>query len=83
MAPLLLAVLAPLVAALALLVKATSRGPVFYRQLRVGRDGREFEMLKFRSMRQAVAAEASFPCWGWMEAREGSRARIAAPGSGA
>lgn len=35
----------------ALLVKVTSRGPVFYRQERVGLDGKTFEVLKFRSMR--------------------------------
>jgi lipopolysaccharide/colanic/teichoic acid biosynthesis glycosyltransferase len=34
----------------ALAVKATSRGPVFFRQERVGRDGQTFSMLKFRSM---------------------------------
>src|SRR5206468_1621105 len=31
-------------------VKATSRGPVFFKQERVGRDGQTFQMLKFRSM---------------------------------
>jgi len=36
---------------IALAVKLTSSGPVIYRQRRVGRDGDEFEMLKFRSMR--------------------------------
>ena len=41
---------APLLAGLALLVKLTSRGPVFYAQERVGMDGRPFRMLKFRSM---------------------------------
>ncbi len=43
-------VLAPAFAAFALLIKATSRGPVFYQQERVGRDGRAFGMLKFRTM---------------------------------
>jgi len=42
---------APLVAACALGVKATSRGPVFFRQVRVGIGGRPFEILKFRTMR--------------------------------
>lgn len=42
--------LAPLWLAVAVAVKATSRGPVFYRQRRIGRYGREFHMLKFRSM---------------------------------
>ena len=46
-----LLVLLPFCGLLALLIKATSAGPVFFRQDRVGRDGREFEMLKFRSMR--------------------------------
>ena len=36
---------------LALLVKFTSRGPVFYAQERVGLNGRHFNMMKFRSMR--------------------------------
>jgi exopolysaccharide biosynthesis polyprenyl glycosylphosphotransferase len=44
---------APLFAALALAVRISSPGPVFYRQRRVGLDGREFDMLKFRSMRMA------------------------------
>ncbi len=42
---------APLMAACALGVKATSRGPVFFRQVRVGIGGRPFEILKFRTMR--------------------------------
>jgi exopolysaccharide biosynthesis polyprenyl glycosylphosphotransferase len=45
-----LLVLSPLFVAIAVAVKATSPGPVVYRQLRVGKDGRLFEMLKFRSM---------------------------------
>ena len=45
-----LLLLTPLLGAVALLVKFTSHGPVFFRQERVGRDGRSFELLKFRSM---------------------------------
>jgi exopolysaccharide biosynthesis polyprenyl glycosylphosphotransferase len=41
---------APVLLAIALAVKLDSPGPVFYRQLRVGKDGRHFWMLKFRSM---------------------------------
>ncbi len=50
-AALLTMVLLPLLAALALGVKLSSPGPVFFRQRRVGRDGQIFDMLKFRSMR--------------------------------
>jgi lipopolysaccharide/colanic/teichoic acid biosynthesis glycosyltransferase len=46
----LLVALAPLFLAVALLVKATDRGPVLYWQTRVGRWGREFPFPKFRSM---------------------------------
>ncbi|GAA0297417.1 sugar transferase [Kineococcus aurantiacus] len=45
-----LLLLAPLFTVLAVLVKLDSPGPVFFRQTRVGRDGREFSMVKFRSM---------------------------------
>jgi lipopolysaccharide/colanic/teichoic acid biosynthesis glycosyltransferase len=41
---------APLLLIIALLVKLTSKGPIFYRQVRVGKDGRNFTILKFRSM---------------------------------
>jgi exopolysaccharide biosynthesis polyprenyl glycosylphosphotransferase len=47
---LLLLVLAPVFLAVAAAVRLTSRGPVFFRQQRVGRDQRPFTMLKFRSM---------------------------------
>ena len=45
-----LVALAPLLALIAVLVKLDSHGPVFFRQTRVGRDGKRFEMWKFRSM---------------------------------
>lgn len=51
-----LAVSAPLLGACALLIKLTSPGPVFFRQIRCGLRGRPFEMLKLRSM--YVDAEA-------------------------
>ncbi len=48
----LLLVTAPLFAALALGVKLTSPGPVYFRQRRIGMNGREVEILKFRSMQE-------------------------------
>jgi lipopolysaccharide/colanic/teichoic acid biosynthesis glycosyltransferase len=46
----LLVVAAPLLALAALAIRLESRGPVFYRQLRVGRDGQPFELWKLRTM---------------------------------
>ena len=45
-----LVALAPVIIAIAIAVAVTSRGPVLFRQTRVGRDGRRFTMLKFRTM---------------------------------
>jgi exopolysaccharide biosynthesis polyprenyl glycosylphosphotransferase len=60
----LLMFLAPLFAAIAAAIKLDSRGPVFFRQLRSGRAGRTFSIVKFRTMvdgaerdRFALAAE--------------------------
>lgn len=46
-----LLVLSPLFIVLAIWIKLDSKGPVFYRQVRVGRDNRDFKLFKFRSMR--------------------------------
>jgi Undecaprenyl-phosphate glucose phosphotransferase len=54
-----LVLLSPLLAALAVLVKLTSPGPVLYRQERCGLNGRPFRMLKFRTM--TADAEAAGP----------------------
>lgn len=51
----------PLMLLVALLVRLDSRGPVLYRQERIGLGGRPFTLLKFRSMR--VNAEARGPAW--------------------
>ena len=54
--------LSPLMLAIALAIKLTSRGPVLYRQERMGLDGRRFSMLKFRSMVLDAEAETG-PQW--------------------
>lgn len=48
---LMLVLCAPLLAVIAILVKLTSKGPILFRQHRVGQYGRRFTFLKFRSMR--------------------------------
>lgn len=45
-----LLVLAPILLALPLIVRASSPGPIFFRQLRLGEGGKLFEMLKYRTM---------------------------------
>ena len=52
-AALLILILGPLLLVATIAVKLSSRGPVFFRQRRVGRDERAFDLLKFRSMRLA------------------------------
>jgi lipopolysaccharide/colanic/teichoic acid biosynthesis glycosyltransferase len=49
-----LVLVSPLLLAAAIAIKLESRGPVFYRQRRVGRDGLIFELYKLRTMRQGA-----------------------------
>jgi lipopolysaccharide/colanic/teichoic acid biosynthesis glycosyltransferase len=58
-----LILLCPLFAILALMIKLTSRGPVFFRWVRVGQDARPFTLLKFRSM--VTGAPAIGPAITW------------------
>ena len=62
LASVVLAVFSPVMAAAAIAVKLSSPGPVFYRQPRMGLDGRIFYMAKFRTMRQDAEA-ATGPIW--------------------
>jgi lipopolysaccharide/colanic/teichoic acid biosynthesis glycosyltransferase len=55
----LLLVLSPLLAAIAIAIKLDSRGPVLFRQRRMGRDDVPFEMLKFRTMVDGAEAQKS------------------------
>ena len=57
-----LVLFAPVLFTVALLVKLTSSGPIFFRQLRMGLDGQAFEMLKFRSMKPDAESETG-PVW--------------------
>jgi sugar transferase (PEP-CTERM system associated) len=51
----------PIALVTAILIKLDSRGPIFYKQERVGKNGRPFVLIKFRSMR--VDAEMDGPVW--------------------
>ena len=54
----------PIVIVTAILIKIESRGPVLYKQERVGKNGRVFTLMKFRSMR--TDAEKDGPVWAKM-----------------
>ena len=54
-----LILLSPLFALLALIIKITSPGPIFFGQERVGIDGQRFKMWKFRSMKVATSVDQS------------------------
>jgi exopolysaccharide biosynthesis polyprenyl glycosylphosphotransferase len=53
-----LLIASPVMIVTAIAIKATDRGPVFFRQTRIGVNGKEFQILKFRSMK--VGAEKEF-----------------------
>jgi exopolysaccharide biosynthesis polyprenyl glycosylphosphotransferase len=66
----LLLLAAPLMTLIAVAIKLDSRGPVFFRQERIGRGGRRFSLVKFRTMardaekrRQALLAQSKDPGW--------------------
>ncbi|HEY2371472.1 MAG TPA: sugar transferase [Gaiellaceae bacterium] len=76
-ASVLLVTVAPVMAFIALMIRRDSPGPVFFRQTRLGMDKREFELLKFRTMRVGTPEDAH---------RDYVRAhfdRMASPGPGA
>lgn len=55
--------LIPVFAIVTLLVKLSSRGPVFFLQDRMGLDGRTFKMIKFRSMKMPDPSQAHVEVW--------------------
>jgi len=55
--------LSPLFLVLVLAVRLSSRGPIFFVQDRIGLDGREFRMLKFRTMRMGEPGEEQDAAW--------------------
>jgi Undecaprenyl-phosphate glucose phosphotransferase len=57
-----LAVLSPFLGAIAIAIRLTDKGPIFYRQVRMGLDGRPFEILKFRTMHVGAEDETG-PKW--------------------
>ena len=72
-ATLALILLSPVMLLVALAIWLEDRGPVFYRQMRMGLDGKPFEILKFRSMR--VGAESATGAV-WAEKNDPRRTRI-------
>jgi len=52
----------PVLLGISMLIKMTSKGPILYRQERVGMDGHSFQMLKFRTMRVDAEKETG-PVW--------------------
>lgn len=59
---LVLVIVSPFLLVISLLVKGTSKGPILYRQERVGMDGHPFQILKFRTMK-VNAEEEIGPVW--------------------
>jgi exopolysaccharide biosynthesis polyprenyl glycosylphosphotransferase len=58
---LVLIVFAPVFAVAAILIKRESKGPVFFVQQRIGRDGVPFDMIKFRTMHHHMSGDAPTP----------------------
>jgi putative colanic acid biosynthesis UDP-glucose lipid carrier transferase len=70
-AAVILLLISPVLLVVACGVRLSSPGPILYRQLRVGRDGEEFEMLKFRSM--PVNVERGNVQWGGAGSKTNTR----------
>ncbi len=66
-------VFSPVMLPIALAIWLEDRGPIFYRQVRMGLDGKPFEILKFRSMRVGAEEETGAK---WAERDDPRRTRI-------
>ena len=64
---------APVMALVALVIWLDDRGPIFYRQVRMGLDGKPFQILKFRSMRVGAEAETGAV---WADRDDPRRTRV-------
>jgi exopolysaccharide biosynthesis polyprenyl glycosylphosphotransferase len=71
-AAVLVLLLSPLFAIIAVLTKIDSRGPVFYLQERLGKDGKQFRLVKFRTMVEN-AEEETGPVWAQEHDRRATR----------
>jgi Undecaprenyl-phosphate glucose phosphotransferase len=65
--------LSPVMLAVAIAIWLEDRGPIFYRQVRMGLDGKPFEILKFRSMRVGAEQETGAK---WAERDDPRRTRV-------
>jgi len=70
-----LLLISPLLILIAIAVKINSRGPIFYRQKRVGWNGKQFEMLKFRSMPVNVESTTG-PVWAQQNENRATRVGV-------
>ncbi len=68
-----LVVLSPLMLVIAVAIWIEDRGPMFYRQVRMGLDGKPFEIWKFRSMRVGAETESGAK---WAERNDPRRTRV-------
>ena len=65
--------LSPVMLAIAIAIWIEDRGPIFYRQVRMGLDGKQFEIFKFRSMRVGAERETGAK---WAERDDPRRTRV-------
>jgi exopolysaccharide biosynthesis polyprenyl glycosylphosphotransferase len=75
-----LAALALPLAVIALAVRLGSEGPILFRQARIGLDGQEFDVFKFRTMRMGPAGEENDAAWARRSLGQDESGKTTAPG---